>query len=70
MKPGLQTQLVAAVDPLTDCELLLQATQVLASVAPVVVEYVLTPQLVHIEAFAAEYFPASQIMQVVWLSYH
>jgi hypothetical protein len=46
-KPALQTQLVAAVDPLTDCELLVQARQVLAAA---VVEYVLTPQSRHVEA--------------------
>jgi hypothetical protein len=49
-KPALQTQLVAAVDPLTDCELLVQARQVLAAVLPIVVEYVLTLQLRHVEA--------------------
>ena len=47
VKPRLQTQLLNAVEPLTDCELLGQAIQVLLARAPTTVEYVLTLQFKH-----------------------
>jgi hypothetical protein len=67
VNPRLQTQLLNAVEPLTDCELLGQALQVLLAEAPTVVEYVLTPQFKQVLAVVApvvvEYLPAPQFTQ-------
>jgi hypothetical protein len=67
VKPRLQTQLLDAVEPLTDCELLGQAIQVLLARAPTTVEYVLTPQFKHMlreEApVVVEYLPMGQKVQ-------
>jgi hypothetical protein len=61
----LQTQLVDVVDPAVDCEFDRQATQVLATVAPVVVEYVPAPQSVHAtEPVVVLYFPAAHAKHV------
>jgi hypothetical protein len=69
VNPRLQTQLLNAVEPLTDCELLGQALQVLLAEAPTVVEYVWTPQFKQVLAVVApvvvEYLPASQLVQMV-----
>jgi hypothetical protein len=67
VNPRLQTQLLNAVEPLTDCELLGQSLQVLLAEAPTVVEYLLTPQFKQVLAVVApvvvEYLPASQLVQ-------
>jgi hypothetical protein len=69
VNPRLQTQLLNAVEPLTDCELLGQSLQVLLAEAPTVEEYVFTPQFKQVLAVVApvvvEYFPASQLLQMV-----
>jgi hypothetical protein len=61
----LHTQLLCAVDPATDCEFVGHARQVFAAVAPSVIEYVLTPQLVHAtEPVASLNFPAPHAVHV------
>jgi hypothetical protein len=61
----MQTQLVSAVDPAVDCVFDGHATQVLATVAPVVVEYVPAPQSVHAtEPDPVLYFPAAHAAHV------
>ncbi len=69
VNPRLQTQLLNAVEPLTDCELLGQALQVLLAEAPTVVEYVWTPQfkqlLAEMAPVTVEYLPATQSSHAV-----
>ena len=61
VNPTLQTQLVVAVDPRTDCELAGQLLQVEDAVAPTFSEYVLAAQSVHAaEPESALNFPAGQ----------
>jgi hypothetical protein len=68
VKPRLQTQLLNAVEPLTDCELLGQEIQLLLATAPTLGEYVLTPQFKQVLAVVApvivEYVPAGQSRQM------
>ena len=61
VNPTLQTQLVVAVDPRTDCELAGQLLQVEDAVAPTFSEYVLAAQSLHsAEPESALNFPAGQ----------
>ena len=61
VNPTLQTQLVVAVDPRTDCEFAGQSLQVEDAVAPTFSEYVLAAQSVHAaEPGSALNFPAGQ----------
>ena len=67
VNPILQMQLVNAVEPAGDCELLGQTRQVLAAGAPMLVEYMFATQLMHVADVVAtkvkEYFPAPQFTQ-------
>jgi len=63
VNPRLQTQSVSASLPMTDCELEGQLRQVLAVVAPVVVEYLPAMQSEHSSKFKPVlYFPATHAM--------
>jgi hypothetical protein len=63
--PALHRQSAAASLPVVDCELEGQLSQVPTAVAPVVVEYVLSPQFVHAaEPTATLYFPGTHSTQV------
>jgi hypothetical protein len=71
VNPRLQTQLLNAVEPLSDCELLGQSLQVLLPEAPIVVEYVWTPQskqlLAEMAPVTVEYLPATQSSHAVFI---
>jgi len=65
VNPGLQTQLVSAVDPTADCVLLGQARQVLSATAPVAARYLPAPQSVHVAlSVVVLNFPAAQAKHV------
>ena len=68
VKPVLQVQAASAELGLGELELVGHATQVVATVAPTVVEYFAAPQLMQtvatVAAVAVEYFPATQLVHV------
>jgi hypothetical protein len=60
VNPRLQTQLVCAVDAITDCEFAGHARQVISTVSTSVAEYVLAQQSVHMAGpIVSLYFPAT-----------
>ena len=60
VNPRLQTQLVCAVDPTTDCDFAGHARQVITTVSTTVAEYVFAQQSVHMAGpIVSLYFPAT-----------